>query len=412
MRVFFVSKNKRRSGRAVERKKNMAKKLSENILVVDFKKDNQAYQAFTELKDAFVDDNYFISQAAIVKKEDGEVVVKDEFERAEKAVDDTLKGGLVGGLVGLLAGPLGALIGGGVGALVGGVKDANESWKNSVVMEYVSECADEGETVLLVIADEKGNTALSEKLEAYDATVARFTVNEVTKEIERAEKAADKAEEKAWKEDVKALKKYYNTEVVENILIVNYKDEADAYKAFSELKDASVDDYYFISQIAIVKNDNGEYIIKDSDERLEKSVNDTLKGGLIGGLIGLLGGPLGALYGSGIGAAIGELKDVGEGLRDFSMIGYVYEGIPNGATVVVLQADERGNEALTKKLNEYDVTIARVSVEKLLDEIERFEELERKREWEEYEAERKRQAEETEKELSDMYNRAGNSFKL
>ena len=121
MRVFFVSKNKRRSGRAVERKKNMAKKLSENILVVDFKKDNQAYQAFTELKDAFVDDNYFISQAAIVKKEDGEVVVKDEFERAEKAVDDTLKGGLVGGLIGSLLG-----IGGG--------------WVSSLILAILGAC--------------------------------------------------------------------------------------------------------------------------------------------------------------------------------------------------------------------------------------------------------------------------------
>ena len=109
----------------------MAKKLAENILVVDFKKDSQAYQAFTELKDEFVDDNYFISQAAIVTKEDGEIVVKDSVERAEKAVDDTLKGGLVGGLVGLLGGPLGVLIGGGVGALIGGVKDTSDAWKDS-----------------------------------------------------------------------------------------------------------------------------------------------------------------------------------------------------------------------------------------------------------------------------------------
>ena len=51
----------------------MAKKVSENVLVVNFKRDSQAYQAFSELKEAFVDNNYFISQAAIVKKEDGEI---------------------------------------------------------------------------------------------------------------------------------------------------------------------------------------------------------------------------------------------------------------------------------------------------------------------------------------------------
>ena len=390
----------------------MAKKVAENILVVDFKKDSQAYQAFTELKDEFADDNYFISQAAIVAKEDGEIVVKDHVERAEKAVDDTLKGGLVGGLVGLLGGPLGVLIGGGVGALLGGAKDVSDSWKDSTVMEYVSGCVDEGETVLLLLADEKGDAALSEKLKAYDATVARFTVNEVTKEIEQVVAAEEKAEKKAWKEDVKALKKYYNTEVSENILIVNYKDPSDAYKAFSELKDNFVDDYYFISQAAIVKYENGEYVIKDSEERWEKSVNDTLKGGLIGGVLGLLGGPIGALYGSGIGAALGELKDAGEGIRDFALIDYVYAAIPDGATVLVLQADEKGSEALTKKLKEYDVTIERVSVDRLVKEIENLEELERKREWQAYEEEQKRKAEEANAELTDMYNRAGNSFKL
>ena len=131
----------------------MAKKVSENVLVVNFKRDSQAYQAFSELKEAFVDNNYFISQAAIVKKEDGEIVVKDQVERLEKSVDDTLKGGLIGGLVGLLAGPVGALVGGGVGALIGEAKDTDDSWKDFAVMDRVSECVAEGETVLLLLAD-------------------------------------------------------------------------------------------------------------------------------------------------------------------------------------------------------------------------------------------------------------------
>ena len=134
-------------------------------------------------------------------------------------------------------------------------------------------------------------------------------------------------------------------------------------------------------------------------------MNDTLKGGLIGYVVGLFGGPLTALLGGSVGAAIGELKDANEALRDFELIDYVHEAIPDGATVLVLQADERGNEALTKKLKENDVTISRVSVPKLVEEVERFEE-------EVYEEERRLEAEETEEELRDMYNRAGNSFKL
>ncbi len=389
------------SVRATERKKNMAKKAAENILVVNFKRESQAYQAFSELKEASEAKTYFISQAAIVKKEDGEIVVKDQAERLDKAVEDTLKGGLIGGLVGLLAGPVGALVGGGVGALLGDAKATNDSWKDYAVMEHVSECVAEGETVLLLLADEKGEEALTEKLSAYDATIARFATGEVVKEIERAEKAEAKAEEAEYKAEIKKLKKYYNAKVSENVLIVDYKNESDVYQAFHELKEDFVDDYYFISQAAIVQNNNGEYVIKDEAERLEKSFNDTLKGGFIGGLIGLLGGPLSALYAGGVGATIGGIVDTGEAVRDFALVDYVYTAIPNGATVLVLQADEKGNDALTKKLNKFDCSIARVSIPKLVEEIERAEEYERKR-----------KEEENERELRDMYNRTGNSFKL
>lgn len=161
--------------------------------------------------------------------------------------------------------------------------------------------------------------------------------------------------------------------VDENVLIVNYKDESEAYKAFSELTQDAVNDYYFISQAAIVKKENGQYVIKDSDERLEKSMDDTLKGGLIGELIGLLGGPLGVILGGSIGSTIGSLKDAGEGLRDLNLVEYVYEAIPEGATVIVLQADEKGSDALTKKLDEYDVTISRVSLPELQKGIELLE---------------------------------------
>lgn len=379
----------------------MAKKVEQNVLVVNFKRESQAYQAFSELKEESEANNYYISQAAIVKKEDGEIVVKDQAEKLDKAVGNTLTGGVIGGLVGLLAGPVGALVGGGVGALIGDAKATAESWKDSAVMERVSECIAEGETVLLLLADEKGDAPLTKKLSAYDANVARFSTKDVVKEIESEEKAEEKAEEKEINDEIKRLKKLYNAKVSENVLVVNYENESDVYQVFHDLKEDFVDDHYFISQAAIVKNDNGEYVIKDEAERLEKSLNDTLKGGFIGALIGLLGGPLSALYGGEVGATIGGIKDAGEAVRDFALVDYVYAAIPKGATVLVLQADERNSDVLTKKLNKFDCTIARVSVPKLIEEIERAEEYERKR-----------KEEENERELRDIYNRTGNSFKL
>ena len=102
------------------------KKATENILIVSFGTESKTYQAFSDLKQAAEDDNYFISQGSVVKKENGEIIVKDEFDTGLKAVDDTLKGGLIGGLVGLLGGPLGSLLGGSVGALIGDAKDTGE----------------------------------------------------------------------------------------------------------------------------------------------------------------------------------------------------------------------------------------------------------------------------------------------
>ena len=173
-----------------------SKKITQNILVANFKKESVAYQAFSELKQAVVDDNYFISQAAIVKRENGEVAVKDQFDTGVNAVDDTLKGGLIGGLIGLLGGPLGVLLGGSVGAVIGEIKDTGDSWKDLTLLEHVSECIADDETALLILADEKGDAALTEKLSSFDATVTRLSAAEVEKEIDYASKAEAKREEK------------------------------------------------------------------------------------------------------------------------------------------------------------------------------------------------------------------------
>ena len=338
-----------------------------------------------------------------MKRENGELVVKDEFETGVRAMDDTLKGSLIGGLVGMLGGPLGVLLGGSVGALIGEVKDTGDVMKDLTLLDTVSECIVEGETALLILADEKGDAALSEKLSAFDAAVTRLSAAEVEKEIECAAKAEEKREEQA-------RKKYDKIKVSENLLFVNYKEESEAYQAFSDLKQAA-NDYYYISQAAIVKKENGEYIVKDEFDNAI-AVDDTLKGGLIGGLIGLLGGPLGVLYGGTVGAAIGEVKDTGDILSQFGLIDYVYKHIAEGETVLVILADEKGDAALTEKLNAFDVTIERLPAAKVAKEMERAAELEFEREQKELEQHYREQAEETDRELNDWYNRSGEGLKL
>ena len=286
-------------------------------------------------------------------------------------MDDTLKGGLIGSLIGMLGGPLGVLFGGTVGALIGDSKDTEECLKDLVVLGRVGELLVEGETALILLAEEKGDAALTEKLNTYGATVARLPAAEVEKEIERAAKAEEKREKKAQRD-------YDSIKESENLLIVNYKNESDAYQAFSELE--TLDDYYYIDQAAIVKKENGEYIVKEEYYGGVKSADDTVKGGLIGSLIGLLGGPLGVLFGGSVGATIGGIKDTSDFLKDFVLADYAYAHIGEGETALLILADEKGNKALNDKLNAFDVTIKRVSVLAVEKELERAAEYEAQRE--------------------------------
>ena len=347
------------------------KKATENILIVSFGTESKTYQAFSDLKQAAEDDNYFISQGAVVKKENGEIIVKDEFDTGLKAVDDTLKGGLIGGLVGLLGGPLGSLLGGSVGALIGDAKDTGEYIRDLTLLDTASKLVFEGETVLLLLADEKGDAALTEKLNSYGAKITRLSAAEVEKELELIAKAEDKRDEKA-------LRDYNSIRESENLLIVNYENESDAYQALTELK--ALNDYYFIDQAAIVKKENGEYVIKEEYDSGVKTADDTVKGGLIGSLLGLIGGPVGVLLGGGAGATIGGIKDTADFLKVFDLADYAYAHIGEGETVLLLLADEKGNATLNEKLNAFDVTIKRASVPAVENELKRAAELQARRE--------------------------------
>ena len=80
--------------------------------------------------------------------------------------------------------------------------------------------------------------------------------------------------------------------------------------------------------------------------------------------------------------------------------------------MLVILADEKGDAALTEKLNAFDVTIERLPAAKVAKEMERAAELEFKREQKELEQHYREQAEETDRELNDWYNRSGEGLKL
>ena len=160
--------------------------MKENIVIANYKVESEAYQALSELKHETGNANYTISQALIVKKEGGQLVAKDGFGNSAEAGDDTWTGGLIGSLVGILGGPLGILLGDSMGMLIGGAVDASEAVGAASLLERASECLADGETAILLLAQEEYETALTAKLNAFEVTVTRMDAAEVAAEVEHA----------------------------------------------------------------------------------------------------------------------------------------------------------------------------------------------------------------------------------
>ena len=184
--------------------------MNENLVLVNYKVESEAYQALSELKRDTANANYTISQAAIVKRENGQLNTMDGFINGKDANDDTVTGSLIGGLVGILGGPIGILLGGSVGMLVGGAVDASGIVKDASLLEKAGDSIAEGETAIILLAQEEYETALTAKLNDFDVTITRFDAAEVAAEVEHAREVerqmAKETREKLQEEKTEAFK--------------------------------------------------------------------------------------------------------------------------------------------------------------------------------------------------------------
>ena len=184
--------------------------MNENLVLVNYKVESEAYQALSELKRDTSNANYTISQAVIVKRDNGHLNTMDGFINGKDANDDTVTGSLIGGLVGILGGPIGILLGGSVGMLVGGAVDASGIVKDASLLEKAGDSIAEGETAIILLAQEEYETALTAKLNDFDVTITRFDAAEVAAEVEHAREVerqmAKETREKLREEKTEAFK--------------------------------------------------------------------------------------------------------------------------------------------------------------------------------------------------------------
>lgn len=160
--------------------------MKENLILVNYKVESEAYQALSELKRDVSNDNYLIYQGVIVKRENGKLNIMDGFVNSAATSEDTVTGGLIGSLVGVLGGPLGILLGGSMGMLLGGAVDAGDIADDASLLEKAGDCILDGETAILLLAQEEYETALTAKLNHFDVTITRLDAAEVAAEVEHA----------------------------------------------------------------------------------------------------------------------------------------------------------------------------------------------------------------------------------
>ena len=181
----------------------MKENRKENVVLANYKVESEAYQALSELKRDTANANYTISQAMIVKRENGKLTVMDGFVNGITTGDDTWMGGLLGGLIGILGGPIGVLLGGSVGMLVGGAVDAGEMAGDTSLLEKAGDSIADGETAIILLAQEEYETALTAKLNDFDVSITRLDAAEVAAEVEHA-KEVERQMEKETREKLRA----------------------------------------------------------------------------------------------------------------------------------------------------------------------------------------------------------------
>jgi uncharacterized membrane protein len=179
----------------------------DNVLVVTFgedaEKDQNAYEALTDLKQLDSQGQIEISGAAVVSRDpDGRVDVKSEVGDAPYA--GTASGGLIGLLIGIIGGPLGVLIGGTYGMLVGSLFDIDDVATTESVLGEISKQVQPTRTTVLAQVNEQSPEVIDTAMARLGGQVMRRPVFEVEQEIAAAQDAQLKAKREARSELRKA----------------------------------------------------------------------------------------------------------------------------------------------------------------------------------------------------------------
>jgi uncharacterized membrane protein len=156
----------------------------------------------------------------------------------------------------------------------------------------------------------------------------------------------------------------------ENVIIVNCKVPSEAYQILSMLRQDSDNKNYAVSQAAVVKKADGKISLEDGFIGGNPVKSHGWNGSLIGSLVGILGGPLGVLMGGMSGALIGDTVDLTLMEGKSLLLERASECLADGETALLLMIEEKSENAIEEKLQDFQICITRLDAAEIAAEIE------------------------------------------
>jgi uncharacterized membrane protein len=145
---------------------------------------------------------------------------------------------------------------------------------------------------------------------------------------------------------------------MENVIAVNFADDASAYEALTKLKELEGQGQIGVAGAAVVERaDDGSITAKD--EVVDPGYSGTATGGTFGLIIGILGGPFGVLLGGATGLLIGSLFDVEDADDTESVLEEISRAAHAGHTALLAQVSEQSPDVVDAAVKALGGTVVR-----------------------------------------------------
>lgn len=164
---------------------------------------------------------------------------------------------------------------------------------------------------------------------------------------------------------------------MKNVLLIDFKNEADAYEGFSKLKAVQVDESC-VQEAALVQEDEGHMEVKESYGISTDSTTNTLFGGFIGLILGLFTGGLGWALWTSVGIIVGAMVDDHEDNKDESLLTDMSKKIHDNHLSIIAVADESNYDIINHTMDGLDAMITRYSMDDIEEEIKEAKDLQKK----------------------------------